>query len=154
MLPRPKVLVSRLACVLMLATCCVLAVAEDGAVRVPDAKRPTVESSPANAIAAQRMREGAELSEEVGTFQATGDRITFYATSGKSFRVLENLALERIAATIDKPREWLVSARVTEFRGNNYLLITRATLSPGSRGPSERPGRSPAPAATASAKGR
>lgn len=138
--------------VLALATCCLFAVADDGAVRIPAGDKPSTSEQPETSVEApKRLREGAELVDEVGTFQATGDRITFYTSSGRSFRVLENLALDRIAATIDKPREWLVQARITEFRGNNYLLITRATLNSTSRSGSER-ARSAAPAGTDSSK--
>jgi hypothetical protein len=50
---------------------------------------------------------------------------------GESFRVLENLALERINRELGQARgnlQWTVSGIVTEFRGNNYLLVTRAVV--------------------------
>ncbi len=50
---------------------------------------------------------------------------------GESFRVLENLALERINRELGQARgnlQWTVSGMVTEFRGNNYLLVTKAMV--------------------------
>lgn len=77
-----------------------------------------------------RLREGAVLQDEPGVFQDTGDRIVFQARSRKApLTVLENLALERISAALEEdrtPRQWTVSGVVTEYRGGNYLLISRA----------------------------
>jgi len=79
----------------------------------------------------ERIREGTKL-EKTGYFKSAGDGVTFYTDEGKvRFRGLENLILERIARTIeDTPGqvEWNVRGTVTEFRGNNYLLITHAIL--------------------------
>jgi hypothetical protein len=82
----------------------------------------------------QRRREG-DLFQAPGRFESTGDRITFYADEGEEvFRVLENLALERIARVLEDPsglggsRKWNVTGVVTEYRGSNYLLIERAIL--------------------------
>ena len=78
--------------------------------------------------AQQRMREGQPLVNAIGRFSG-GDRYTF-KTEGSSFRVLENLNLERIATVVedDAQAQWLISGTITEFRGANYLLITRAVL--------------------------
>jgi hypothetical protein len=43
--------------------------------------------------------------------------------------VLENLALERIVRILNETRgqrQWLVSGTITEYRGSNYLLISKA----------------------------
>jgi hypothetical protein len=61
------------------------------------------------------------------------DRIVFYPAdkTPESIRVLENLALERVANAIVDPRapnRWLVSGTITEYRGLNYLLISRAVV--------------------------
>jgi hypothetical protein len=80
----------------------------------------------------QRLREGTRLVNEAGTFRATGDRVAFYPAGqekSQSFLVLENLALERIARTLDETRgqqEWSVTGIVNEYRGRNYLYVTRA----------------------------
>lgn len=81
-----------------------------------------------------RLREGAKLENVLGRFEATGDRIAFYRMDGEeSIRTLENLALERVSRELTGlPRErmWRVSGVVTEFRGNNFLLIESAVLAP------------------------
>jgi len=83
---------------------------------------------------ALRHREG-EVVELTGRFAFAGERVTFTAEEGNiSFRVLENLALERVLQYLEEnaanaPRRlWSVVGRVTEFRGTNYLLLERAVL--------------------------
>lgn len=81
----------------------------------------------------ERLREGTRLVEVVGTFQAIGaDGITFSPRGSKdSYRVLENLALERIGRTLDETRGtrmWVVSGLITEYRGANYLLVSKAVM--------------------------
>jgi hypothetical protein len=79
-----------------------------------------------------RLREGAELIDQPGHFQRSGDRILFVARpSNGRFVVLENLNLERIARIVaERPQDlpWKVTGTVTEFRGTNFILIRRATL--------------------------
>jgi hypothetical protein len=82
---------------------------------------------------AERLRENTRLVDVTGTFQATGgDSVSFSPSGNKdSLRVLENLALERISRTLDEnrgSRQWVVSGTVTEYRGNNYLLVTKAVI--------------------------
>ncbi len=83
---------------------------------------------------AKPIREGTPLDNTLGTFKATGDRMSFYvdANDGRGFRVLENLALERIWHIFDntKGRQWSVSGVVTEYRGENFLILNRAVLKP------------------------
>jgi hypothetical protein len=79
-----------------------------------------------------RVREGTELQDVLGTFRLTGDRATFYPADGTGkFGGLENQTLERVATVIaadPASMEWLVTGTITEFRGNNYILVTRAIL--------------------------
>ena len=79
-----------------------------------------------------RIREGTELENQEGVFRPTGDRITFFTEMGKGrFLVLENLALDRIARVItENPSKlkWLVTGKMTEYQGMNYLLVERAVL--------------------------
>ena len=79
-----------------------------------------------------RLREGVELADRAGQFRMIGDRVAFIAAdSQRRFIALENLTLERVAKTIaDNPAElqWIVSGNVTEYRGSNYLALTRAQL--------------------------
>lgn len=81
----------------------------------------------------KRQREGLRLNEIVGTFEEVGDsQFTFTPENSKeSYRILENLALERIAnvaAETASGQLWIVSGQLTEFRGSNYLLISRAVI--------------------------
>ena len=89
-------------------------------------------SGPAAAKAAERQREGTRISDEIGTFQFVGDRVAFLPSGNKdSYRVLENLALERISQALGESRgqrTWVVSGTLTEFRGANYLLVTKAII--------------------------
>jgi hypothetical protein len=103
--------------------------------QLPAAKQPTLaagESDPSQAAsAAERVREGTKIVQASGEFQATGERIHFVSESMPPLKVLENLALERVAQALSERsagREWTVSGVVTEYRGVNYLLLTRASL--------------------------
>lgn len=88
------------------------------------------EAGPAGAKAAERQREGTKLVEQSGTFEFLGDRAAFVPTGGKeSYRVLENLALERISrqqGDVRSSQEWFISGVLTEYRGTNFLLVTKA----------------------------
>jgi hypothetical protein len=78
------------------------------------------------------LLEGTELREELGTFHLSGNRVTFVSAGQKRrFTALENLTIERVAQSLaDNPlsQQWIVSGTVTEYRGNNYLLVTRAVM--------------------------
>lgn len=102
-----------------------------------DERRP-IEGTPQAAAAAEtpteRRREGDRF-EGPGRFEVTGDRITFYTADGlESFRVVENLALERVARVLEDPAEagqqrvWQIRAEVLEYRGANYLRLERVIL--------------------------
>jgi hypothetical protein len=83
-------------------------------------------------ITGGRWREGTKLVDIGGSFRITGDRVTFLSTDGKSrFACLENLNSERIARMVaESPEslEWVIQGMVTEFRQENYLLVTQAVL--------------------------
>jgi hypothetical protein len=102
------------------------------------ASRMAAGSAPANGPggeaggkAPERIREGTKLVDVLGSFQsAGGDSITFSREGGKdSFRVLENLNLQRIGQMLEEnrggTRQWVVSGMITEFRGANYLLVSK-----------------------------
>jgi hypothetical protein len=81
----------------------------------------------------ERLREGTRLIDVPGSFVSLGpDSVTFAPTGGKdAYRVLENLALQRVCLQLDDnrgPRQWVVSGLITEFRGSNYLLVTKAVV--------------------------
>jgi len=79
-----------------------------------------------------RLREGSRISQQKGGFTITGDRVIFSALNGElpKMVVLENLSLQRVLQNIHGSPDqeiWLVTGRVTEFQGTNYLLLERAT---------------------------
>jgi hypothetical protein len=80
----------------------------------------------------RRFREGTHLVDRIGRFKVATDRVTFSEQEDElEFPTLENLALERVARIVSDSSgelQWSVSGTVTEFRGQNYLLITRALL--------------------------
>ncbi|MCS7306240.1 MAG: hypothetical protein NZ602_14175 [Thermoguttaceae bacterium] len=78
-----------------------------------------------------RLREGTRISQHKGTFTLTGDRVIFSSLAGElpTMVVLENLNLQRVLQNVQtNPQQeiWLVTGRVTEFQGTNYLLLERA----------------------------
>ncbi len=76
---------------------------------------------------AKILREGTSVPEMVGIFRIVGDRAQFVERdSSRTFRCLENLMLQRVHQVIgDEPNEtaWTVTGQVTEFKGENFLLI-------------------------------
>jgi hypothetical protein len=83
-----------------------------------------------NAKATERLREGTRLIDVRGSFQSIGDdNVSFTPEDKDAFRVLENLALQRVCQVLDEnkgARQWTVSGIITEYRQANYLLITKA----------------------------
>ena len=86
-------------------------------------------------VNAERAREGTQLIRQLGRFTTTGDRLTFHvAGSETQYLGLENLALERIGKVLVDRRDqanelqWEVTGVLTEYRGTNYLLVTRALV--------------------------
>ncbi|HOM18417.1 MAG TPA: hypothetical protein PLQ00_13895 [Thermoguttaceae bacterium] len=78
-----------------------------------------------------RIREGTRISQQKGVFTITGDRVVFAALDGTlpKLVILENLNLQRVIQTIQGSNQeelWVVTGRVTEFQGVNYLLLERA----------------------------
>jgi hypothetical protein len=78
---------------------------------------------------ASRLREGTELRDISGQFQALDGRFEFVSSDGVyRLRMLENLALERAARKVsDSPQgiNWKVSGVLTEYEGFNYFLVRR-----------------------------
>ena len=99
------------------------------------ANTPAPETAPGNdkETHGQRLREG-EVIEAIGTLELVGDGATFRPREGQvTLRVLENLALERVARVLGESRderEWIISGTVTEYRGANYILIQKAIQRP------------------------
>lgn len=117
---------ARLKVTVALATL-VLLLAAQAKEPLPSEKRP--------GAGAGRLREGSKLVSVPGRMELIGDRTTFTpAEGGDSFRLLENLALERIGQILSDSRDksqWEVSGVVTEYRGSNYLLVTKAIIKSG-----------------------
>jgi hypothetical protein len=112
-----------------------------------EAPKKTGEDSPSNApkssssgggridgyLAGGRWREGSKLVDVAGQFKTSGERVAFHAADGKSrFPCLENLNSERVARIVaESPPEsldWIVQGTLTEFRNENYLLVTQAVI--------------------------
>ena len=89
--------------------------------------------------ATERLRENTKLVDVVGTFQSIGGESITFTPSGQagnkdSFRVLENLALQRVGQVLETEnkgaRQWTVSGTITEYKGANYLLLTKTVVHP------------------------
>ncbi|MFW5692972.1 MAG: hypothetical protein ACOCWL_02030 [Thermoguttaceae bacterium] len=91
------------------------------------------EDTPSAEKRKERLREGTELVDQPGVFRMAGDRMTFFTDLGEGrFVVLENLILERVGDVIGEyqtPPYWSVTGTLTEYQGENFLLIHRAVLS-------------------------
>ena len=78
------------------------------------------------------LREGGEIVNQAGYFHATGNRLAFESADNKrTFIALENRNLERVTQAIAenaKQLEWIVSGTISEYRGENFLLVNRAEL--------------------------
>ena len=71
----------------------------------------------------ERLREGTRLIDVTGSFLVNGNK--------ESYRVLQNLALQRVSFALEDNRalrQWIISGTITEFRGQNYLLLTKAVI--------------------------
>ncbi|MGQ9912853.1 MAG: hypothetical protein ACUVQQ_00770 [Thermogutta sp.] len=79
-----------------------------------------------------RLREGTSLRGLIGTIRPVGERWTlFLSQRDERYILLENLALERILrtnASFTEAPDWTIDGTVTEFRGQNYLLIEKALI--------------------------
>ncbi len=88
-----------------------------------------------------KLREGAWLVDQVGYFRIVGDRWVFVIEpAGQALVALENRNLERIArAVASYPRRlrWKVTASVTEFQGNHFILVETAVVKSEDREPGE-----------------
>ncbi|PHR92476.1 MAG: hypothetical protein COA78_33485 [Blastopirellula sp.] len=92
-----------------------------------------------------RMREGTQITDTIGSFVQSGERWTFEIkaekkekgkdespSSSPKFQILENLMLERVAQTIENTTStvsWKVDGKITEYRGNNFLILTYVSQS-------------------------
>jgi hypothetical protein len=82
----------------------------------------------------EKHREGMRLSGVTGTFQESSRRWAFAVDGeGPSYKVLENLPLERVARAIGEDpqdKRWKISGTLTEYYDENYLLIDRIERAP------------------------
>jgi len=76
------------------------------------------------------QREGTTLTDVKGRFKKQAERYVFAEeNTGNSYKCLENMGLQRVAGTIkdeDRKVSWLISAKLTEFNEENYLIIEKA----------------------------
>jgi hypothetical protein len=79
------------------------------------------------------LREGAMLADIKGRFKKQGERFVFTEeATNKSYKCLENICLQRIALSQqddDRKVFWLVSAKITEFNNENFLLVEKSVRS-------------------------
>ena len=80
-----------------------------------------------------RLREGTRLKDVVGRFRQAGDSLVFIDGENRELGGLPNLNLERVARMLQSVEEpesvtWSISGTVTEYSGQNHLLITRAVF--------------------------
>jgi len=94
--------------------------------------RPIAPSAAKQISRANRIREGTAFKGKHVFFRETGDQIVLYTVEdSQRFACLKNLALERILATMqEKPERqfWKIDGEFTEFRGENFVLISRAVV--------------------------
>ena len=78
-----------------------------------------------------RWREGHSIENSTATFTISeAERFMVNVNAEKELVALENLSLERIADAMrvdSADNRWVVTGRITEFRGQNFLWIERAT---------------------------
>ncbi|GAB5401832.1 MAG: hypothetical protein Aurels2KO_00630 [Aureliella sp.] len=76
------------------------------------------------------LREGTSIDNVLVTCRASGDSLLMeFPDFRRRMSALQNLASQRILkAVIEDAQDtaWVVSGKVTEFKGRNYLFITRA----------------------------
>jgi hypothetical protein len=80
----------------------------------------------------RRLHEGGEIINQAGYFRTSGGRLAFESTDNTTrVIVLENRNLEQVAQTIADDAsqlEWIVSGKISEYRGASFLLLSRAEL--------------------------
>lgn len=76
------------------------------------------------------LREGTQLDDVKGRFTQSGDRTLFIEEgTNRTTKCLENLWLQRIVSSQKSDRKitWQVTGKVTEFEGENFLIIELAS---------------------------
>jgi hypothetical protein len=126
---------------LMCAGALLLGVALAGA-RSNSEEQNANSDAPKSAAATARYHEGDELVEQSGRFKRNGDQLVFCTSAGDSqLVVLQNRTLDRVANDLvgNASLIWTVSGKITEYRGSNYLLLTRAQHKSGTAAPIAKP---------------
>jgi len=97
----------------------------------PNKATPTASKDATKSKDVLRLREGHRFENLTAMIQITEtERFMASIEGDKNFLVLENLALERIAEAMridSTDNRWVLTGRVTEFRGQNYVWVERAT---------------------------
>lgn len=116
------------------ATWTLLAETPPASTKAPFVRPLPAAGSPKADEGSKRLREGTKLIDIEGRFEFTGDRMAFFRADGdESYKVLENLALERINKVLEETRasekpQWVISGTMTEYHGGNYLMVTKAVI--------------------------
>ncbi|MDR0522070.1 MAG: hypothetical protein LBH00_09500 [Planctomycetaceae bacterium] len=96
-------------------------------------EKPIVSAPAGKDVKSKRIREGTACSGKKVFFRTAGDRTVLYTVEdNQRYTCLENLTLERVLTAIkEKPEHkiWKIEGEFTEFRGENYVLLRRATVS-------------------------
>ncbi|QDS87645.1 hypothetical protein EC9_18240 [Rosistilla ulvae] len=75
-------------------------------------------------------REGSTLAEVAGEVMPVGNRWVFVGSDQRTYRIHENLALQRIVRSLRRDHadsHWTIDGTITEFMDENFLELTRAT---------------------------
>ena len=82
----------------------------------------------------KRLREGMDFKGKRCFFRTVGNRVSMFAEDEtERFVCLENLNLERIMQAVqENPMQqiWKIDGIYTEYLGENFVFIKRATLAP------------------------
>lgn len=122
------------ATLLLLGSAVVLAQREPVPANPDLQEKPVVAPPEEKETKSKRIREGTCFRGKRVFFRTVGQRtMLYYLNEAEGYVCLENLNLERILnAMAERPGRglWTVDGEFTEFRGENYILIKRAVLSP------------------------
>ncbi|QDV12131.1 hypothetical protein CA51_20070 [Rosistilla oblonga] len=75
-------------------------------------------------------REGSQLTGVAGEVMPVGNRWVFVGSDQRTYRLHENLALQRIVHSLRRDHadtHWTVDGTITEFMDENFLQLSRAT---------------------------
>lgn len=112
-----------------------LSVPEAPAVPEPEVRRPSPVRPPAEAAAgAEPLRQDKRLTDRKGRIVRKNEQTLFVFDSGdKPLVMLPNAKLQQVEDTADfgrRPVRFRISGTVMEYRGENYLMLTKMVVVP------------------------